>query len=126
MTFKVYCIACNAICLSFIQFNLTSQGTGLDRQHNNRTPSSCEYLYEKHQLFQQNSVDFVCEIINKLECLRVKDTHVLNGNVLTQFDRDEYRPDMSPYTLETHARSLQKWPCIFPIFHAVVLLDSSN
>ena len=32
----------------------------------------------------------------------------------------------SLYTLETHVRSLQKWACIFPIFHAVVLLDSSS
>ena len=30
------------------------------------------------------------------------------------------------YTLETHARSLQKWACTFPIFHVVVLIDSSN
>ena len=30
------------------------------------------------------------------------------------------------YTLETHARSLKKWAYTFPIFHAVVLLDSSN
>ena len=30
------------------------------------------------------------------------------------------------FTLETHGRSLEKWVCIFPIFHAVVLLDSSN
>ena len=29
-------------------------------------------------------------------------------------------------TLETHGMSLQKWACIFTIFHAVVLLDSSN
>ena len=29
-------------------------------------------------------------------------------------------------TLETHAMSLQKWACTFPIFHAVVLLDSSS
>ena len=25
-----------------------------------------------------------------------------------------------------HARSLQKWACTFPMFHAVVLLDFSN
>ena len=29
-------------------------------------------------------------------------------------------------TLETHGKSLKKWACIFPIFHAAVLLDSSN
>ena len=30
------------------------------------------------------------------------------------------------YTLETHSRIFQKWACIFPIFHAVVLLAASN
>ena len=33
------------------------------------------------------------------------------------------------HTLETHGRSLQKWACIFLIFHAamaVILLDSSK
>ena len=30
------------------------------------------------------------------------------------------------YTLEAHALSLQNWACTFPIFHAVVLLDSSS
>ena len=29
-------------------------------------------------------------------------------------------------TLWTYSRSFQKWACIFTIFHAVVLLDSSN
>ena len=29
-------------------------------------------------------------------------------------------------TLETHAMSLQKLACTFPIFHAVVLLDSGS
>ena len=39
-----------------------------------------------------------------------------------------YSKYLSPtvYTLETHGKSLKKWACIFPIFHAVVLLHSSN
>ena len=35
-------------------------------------------------------------------------------------------PPLGKYTVETHGRSLKKWACISPIFHAVVLLDSSN
>ena len=94
-------------------------------------PGNCRKA--NHRVLNQKSMflsycsdrDYTRYLVKKL---RTETREIWNSVLLECMPRNTIQINLvkSLFTLETHARSLKKWACIFPIFHAVVLLGSSK